>query len=255
MRPLNDDAYVLRTQPLGESDWIVSLLSREHGLVRGVARGARRSRKRFAGLLQPLNEVAASWVEKPGRDLHRLEGVEARTDWSEIQSEPSIQALCAILSEVTEAFSHEGQAEVDVYRLLGATLRAVDDERSPWLLLRYYEYWMLKLHGLLDRFDRCGRCGDDVGTTPLVIDNRGLMCRECQASMGQSGRPLGQEVRMILNTFRSSAPGALVGEDRLARPGSVMESLLRGTLEGFAERRFRSYRHLASLESPEEYPR
>lgn len=255
MRPLHDDAYVLRTQPLGESDWIVSLLSREHGLVRGVARGARRSRKRFAGLLQPLNEVTASWVEKPGRDLHRLEGVEALTDWSQIQSDPAIQALCAILSEVTETFSHEGQGEEDVYRLLGATLRAVNSERSPWLLLRYFEYWMLRLHGLLDRFDRCSRCGGAAAAPPIVVDHRGVMCRECQATGGQPGRPLSRDIRMVLDMFQTCAPDALGGEDRLARSGGVLESLLRGSLEGFAERRFRTYRHLALFETPEEFPR
>ena len=67
-----DESFALRTTPLGEADLLVVLLAREAGKVRGVARSARRSRKRFGGALQPLSRVRAAWTVKPGRDLHRL---------------------------------------------------------------------------------------------------------------------------------------------------------------------------------------
>ena len=255
MKPLQDDAYVLRTQPLGESDWIVSLLAKEHGLVRGVAKGARRSRKRFGGLLQTLNEVNARWVEKPGRDLHRLEGVEPRADWTEIQSDPIVHAMCAVLSEVTEAFSHEAQAERDIYRLIGAILQALRDGHSPYLLLRYFEFWMLRLHGLQDPIDVCGRCHEDLGQSPRLVDHGGLMCRKCHEVDGRPGRPFGRELRRFLLELQRSAPNDLTLDVAQARPGGPVESLLRGRLEAFAERRFRTYRYFAQFPVGEGQPR
>ncbi len=56
--PLKDtEAIILRTYPVGESDRIVSFLSRTEGRLRGVAQGARRPKSRFAGLLEPLSHV------------------------------------------------------------------------------------------------------------------------------------------------------------------------------------------------------
>ena len=70
------EAFVLRTGSLGESDVLITLFTRELGKVRGVARGARRSRKRFGGALEPLTRVRASFVEREGRDLVQVNDLE-----------------------------------------------------------------------------------------------------------------------------------------------------------------------------------
>ena len=87
-----DEAYVLRTRELREADLIVTLLGRENGAVRGVARAARRSRRRFGGALEPLTLVQASWIEKPGLDLHQFEELEPLRSYAEMQAEPATQA-------------------------------------------------------------------------------------------------------------------------------------------------------------------
>ena len=51
------EAMVLRSHPLGESDRIVTFLTRSSGKVRGVAKGARRSRRRFGSNLEPLSQM------------------------------------------------------------------------------------------------------------------------------------------------------------------------------------------------------
>jgi len=54
-----DEAYVLGTSELGEADLIVTLLSEQHGRVRGVAASARKSRRRFGGAVDPMTRVSA----------------------------------------------------------------------------------------------------------------------------------------------------------------------------------------------------
>ena len=81
-----DEAFVLRTQELGEADLIVTLLTEHHGQVRAVARSARRSRRRFGGVLEPMTRVRAAWTEREGRDLHGLDEIEARRSFAEMQA-------------------------------------------------------------------------------------------------------------------------------------------------------------------------
>ncbi|MGH2652227.1 MAG: DNA repair protein RecO, partial [Actinomycetota bacterium] len=70
------EAFVLRAIPLGESDRIVSFLTREEGRIRGVARNARRSRRRFGGSLELLSRVRTTWFERESAELVRVESCE-----------------------------------------------------------------------------------------------------------------------------------------------------------------------------------
>ena len=149
---------MLRTQELGETDLIVSLLAERGGQVRGVARGARKSRKRFGGLLEPLTHVRAAWTEKEGRDLHRIDSMEGVRSYATMQSDPVLQAACAVLAEVAGVYTREGQADARGFRLLGAVLQALEAGVDPYLAIRYFEYWTLRLQGLLPDLALCSQC-------------------------------------------------------------------------------------------------
>src|SRR6201995_465747 len=74
--PHHGEAIVLRTWPFHEADLLVSLFTREQGKVKGVARHAMRSRRRFGGALEPATHVRASYAERPRQDLVRLDSFE-----------------------------------------------------------------------------------------------------------------------------------------------------------------------------------
>src|ERR1700712_4692951 len=73
------EAIVLRTWPFLEADLLVSLFTREHGRLKGVARHAMRSRRRFGGALEPMTHVRATWAERPKQELVRLDAFEIVT--------------------------------------------------------------------------------------------------------------------------------------------------------------------------------
>ena len=73
------EAIVLRTWPFHEADLLVSLFTREFGRVKGVARHAMRSRRRFGGALEPMTHVKATWAERPKQELVRLDAFEIVT--------------------------------------------------------------------------------------------------------------------------------------------------------------------------------
>lgn len=254
MRQLRDRAYVLRTQPLAEADLIVSLFAENHGKVRGVARSARKSRKRFGGLLEPMTCVRAQWLEKEGRDLHRIEALEGLRSFAPMQSDPTVQAACAVLAELTEAFAREGEPEPRGFRLLGAVLVALEQCGAPLALVRYYEYWLLRLNGLAPEPDSCAVCHRELAPGELTWVRRGigLRCRECESRSAERGLPFGRRDREFLLAARRAAPARFDDDQGSAAPGRALEALLRGTLESFAERRFRTYRHLNAAAGPKE---
>jgi DNA repair protein RecO (recombination protein O) len=237
---------VLRTQELGEADLIVSLLTERHGKIRGVAPNARKSRRRFGGALEPLTRVSAAWSQKEGRDLHRIDALECIRSFAGMQSDPVRQAACAVMSELSEAFAREGQSDSKSYRLLGASLSALEEGADPWVVIRYFEYWILRLHGLLPDLLHCSSCSSVLprDRAVRVVRGRGLLCGECLATSGERGMRLTSEHLAFIAEAQRSLPARLEELSAAAKPGSALEALLRGTLEGFAERSFRTYRHL-----------
>src|SRR5947209_18638474 len=67
------DAIVLRTYPLREADLLVTLFTRAEGKIRGVARSAKKSRRRFGGALEPLTYVRAFYEDRQRQELSRLD--------------------------------------------------------------------------------------------------------------------------------------------------------------------------------------
>jgi DNA repair protein RecO (recombination protein O) len=246
MREQQDLAYVLRTHELGEADLIVTLFAERHGRVRAVATQARRSRRRFGGALEPLTQVQAAWSDRPGRELQRLERMDCVRSFAALQSEPLCQAACAVLVELCGAFTHEGQADPQGFRLMGAVLAALDaGQGDPLVLVRYYEYWTLRLHGLLPELGACTRCSRPLAqdlAAWVAAGAAGLSCAACASAVGR--RRIGAAERAFLEAAARSAPGQMPGIRQPARAGGALELLLRGALESYAERSFRSYRHL-----------
>jgi len=244
VRQRRDEAYVLGTSELGEADLIVTLLAEHYGRVRGVGASARKSRRRFGGALDPMTRVTASWVEREGRELHRIESLEPVRSFAAMQSDPACQAACAVLSEITAAVVRDEQPEAATFRLLGAVLTALEGGMHPWLSVRYAEYWTLKIHGVLPDLAHCAECGEPFAASSArwAVAGVGLLCTRCLKPPGAVA--LRSEDLAVLVAIDTTPPGALDVPRQPARPSGPLEALLRGTVEAFAERTFRSYRHL-----------
>ena len=224
----------------------MTLLAEHHGRVRGVAASARKSRRRFGGVLEPMTHVTASWTEREGRELHRIEALDLVRSFATMQSDPARQAACAVLSEITASIVREEQADPRTFRLLGALLSALEGGLDPWVGVRYAEYWLLELHGVLPDLEHCSACGKGfaAGGRRFATDGAGVVCARCPRPVGAVA--LRAADLAALAAFRSEPPSSLrVGRDA-AGPGGPLERLLKGALQQFAERTFRAYRHLSA---------
>jgi DNA repair protein RecO (recombination protein O) len=243
----------LGTSELGEADLIVTLLCQEQGRVRGVAPSARKSRRRFGGALEPLTRVNASWVEKDGRELHRIDGLEPLRSYAAMQSDPATQAACAVLAEIAGSVIREDQPEPDTFRLLGAVLEALEQGMPAWGAVRYAEYWLLKLHGVLPDLAHCATCGEPLpeGRLP-VASGAGLHCPRCPVP--EHGNALTADDRAALASIDRMPPSKAEIAKHSARPGGALDTLLRGALQQFAEKSFRTYRHLRAATAMDARP-
>ena len=124
-------------------------------------------------------------------------------------------------------------------------LEALEQGGDPSALLRYYEFWTLRLHGLLPDVDSCALCGAAFSDsdTIRVLAGRGLRCGRGRPQPGARESVWTAADREVLSLLASRAPDQLPRLTRV-RQGGALELLLRSALEAFAERAFRASRHL-----------
>jgi DNA repair protein RecO (recombination protein O) len=177
--PHHGEAIVLRTWPFHEADLLVSLFTRDGGKVKGVARHAMRSRKRFGGALEPATHVRAHYTERPRQELVRLDSFEIL--WSPMRAPVDALRLAGmqLVVEVLEEAMPDLAPEDNVFRLALTTLTAMESG-DVWLPVTYFALWMNRLMGWWPELGHCAVCGLDLRGQPVwgspVGD--GVTCRD-----------------------------------------------------------------------------
>ena len=100
-------AVVLRSWPFGESDKIVSLFTETHGKVRGIAKGAKRSRKRFANSLEPFSVVNLRFQDRPHGGLVFLLSADLLFSFKKLDSSLEKITLASYLVEIIDGLIEE----------------------------------------------------------------------------------------------------------------------------------------------------
>ena len=152
------EAIVLRTYPLRESDLLVTLFTRLEGKVKGVARAAKKSKRRFGGALEPMTYVRAVYDDRERQELVRLDSCEVIE--SPMTGEVTYARATALahVAELLDQLMPDREASDAVFRL---TLAVLAQLRGPalWMPVTYFELWMTRLMGFLPEFAECAVCG------------------------------------------------------------------------------------------------
>ena len=176
-----DDGIVLRTQKLGEADRIVSLLTREHGRVRAVAKGVRRTTSRFGARLEPFSHVDAQFYA--GRSLDIVTQVETIAAFGgHLGADyPRYTAGIAMLETAERLTDEEKQPALQQYLLLVGALRSlVGGEHEPGLVLDAFLLRSLAVAGYAPSFEACVRCGATGPHPFFAVSAGGSVCAECR---------------------------------------------------------------------------
>ncbi len=235
------EALVLRSWPFLEADLLVSLFTREHGRIRGVARHAMRSRRRFGGALEPMTHVRATWAERPRQELVRLDAFEiVSSPMTEAVDLPRVAAL-ELIAEVLDELP-EGAVEDAVFRLAVAVLAELRVGRV-WMPVTYFCLWMNRLMGWMPELGHCVVCGLDLrgATVWYARTADGVTCADDRRP--GSVALCAESVHEALRMFRGTVAG-LAEEPWPKERGSALRTFAVETLERHLERRIVSARAL-----------
>ena len=152
------EAIVLRTYPMREADLLVTLFTRAEGKVRGVARSAKKSKRRFGGALEPLTYVRAFYDEREGQELTRLDSCEVLE--SPMASEVSYARAVALghVAELLDELLPDREANDAVFRLALSVIAGLRGT-EVWGPVTYFELWLTRLMGYLPELTECIVCG------------------------------------------------------------------------------------------------
>lgn len=203
MSSLSTPAILLRAINYGESDRVVTLLGRSTGRLSALARGARKSQKRFGGGLGLCSIGEAGLRERAGAELLTLEHFDLQESYASFATDLARMAHAAYVAELVSKLCAPRQAEAEVYDWLRAFLAALDRHGASAERLRIFELGLLGRLGFGPMVESCAVCGGASfprGVPAAEVGFRwdpgrgGAICVVC----GQRGRPIRAVVRLAL---------------------------------------------------------
>jgi len=247
MSVFSSEAVVLRTWPVHEADLIVSYFTRDYGRVKGVAKSALKSRKRFGGALEPMTLARAWFAERPGQELVRLDQLEI---FRSPLSEPVDHVRMAVLSFFAELLDEalpDHDPQETTFRLLASVLEQTTVEQ-PWMPLTYFQLWMTRLMGLLPEIGHCTACGEALIAGEASFDSLGdgLFC-PLHRNGNASG--LSADSWQLAQRMLRSPVAAFAAEPWPRRRAQDLRRFTLQALERHLERKLRSAEALARLGS------
>ncbi|MBV8933418.1 MAG: DNA repair protein RecO [Kutzneria sp.] len=176
-----DTGVVLRVGKLGEADRIVTLLSRRHGKIRGVAKGVRRTSSRFGARLEPFGHVDVQLYT--GRTLDVITQVDTLDAFGVglVDDYPRYTAACAVLETADRLAAEEGEPALKLYLLLVGALRALSQrEREATLVLDAFLLRAMGFAGWAPAITECARCGKPGPHRSFSVPAGGSVCEQCR---------------------------------------------------------------------------
>lgn len=183
MPQFESESLVLRSYNLAEADRIVVFFTRDQGIVRGVAKGAKRLNSRFGSTLEPFSNVDLTYFQKDDRELVSIQHVELKRSFFDSASEPEFLNTLAYVADLLIAFMPPHDPNEKVYRMTKACIDASHGDFSNLAAVRlYFELWMLRLGGYLPNWSNCGECGRELGESEdtSITPNNHLICESCR---------------------------------------------------------------------------
>jgi DNA repair protein RecO (recombination protein O) len=179
------ESIIIGSTNLGEADKIVTFFSLDRGRMRGVAKNARKSFRRFGAGLELFTHCRLHLYEREHQELLRIESAEIITQHFAMACDLDRMAVASTMVELVREFAPEGERNPKAFLLLAHLLNLLDDGVEPLFLLRVFEIRLLALLGYQPRMDRCLSCGCGADRTMIFSGSKGgVLCPDCMVSSG-----------------------------------------------------------------------
>jgi len=159
VEPKKSEAIILRTKDFGESDLLVTLFSSLYGNLKGVAKGARRSSKRFVNSLNIFSLVNLEFRERRSGDLVWLDSCELIDGFPGIRSDYNLLLRASYMVEMTEILFPLNVPSSEMFRLLRFALNSISSKRDIEETMIMFQVQAMKIGGFGINISKCGLCG------------------------------------------------------------------------------------------------
>lgn len=244
MPTYRDQAVVLRTHKLGEADRIVTMLSREHGKLRAVARGVRRTSSKFGARLEPFTHVDLQFAT--GRTLDVITQAVTIHPYSEPlgQDYQRYTSGQVIVETADRLVVEEGEPARQQYQLLVGALHALtsgtnDGTRPAAMVMDSYLLRALALAGYAPSLTDCARCGTPGPHQSFSPAAGGMVCLRCRPPA--SAHPALPTIDYLAALLTGDWPATRAVEESVIREGS---GLVAAFTAWHLERGLRSLSHV-----------
>jgi len=208
---LKTTAIVINSIQYGESDLIVTFLTEGHGLVKGFARGALKSRKRFAGCFEPFTVIGLGFTQKESGGLARVESADIIKPHYGIRADLDRIAAGAAMLELVSTVEVAG-GEGEAFGLLSASLGMLENTDAPVDLGLAFIVKYLDISGFKVPHESCCRCGAGLkGKRAVYAGGEGLLC----GTHGKEGAPVISPGTLAFIGKAESIEAAMLGRLRL----------------------------------------
>jgi DNA repair protein RecO (recombination protein O) len=218
------EALVLRSIAYGEADAVVQLLTRGRGRVAAFVRGARTSRKRFGGALEPFGRIEALLAEREGQELWALREARVIEGHGRLRDDLLRIAHAGYAAELVHDLTRAGEPADGLFTLLDDFLTRLSAGAATSARLRALELLALEAAGLAPELSACARCGEEVpaGRATFDADAGGLVCIRCtQAGQGAALTLAARAALWQLRWGGLAAADAPKSADGSGRPADV----------------------------------
>lgn len=171
------EGIVLRTNDYGETNKIVTMLTREKGKRAAVARGAKKTNSRLSGVTQPFTH--GYFLVQGVRGLGTMQQGEALDSMRHIREDLLKTAYAAYIVELTDRTTEEGEAGGPLFELVRKSLAYINEGIDPAIVTNIFEMKMLTQVGLRPELSSCAVCGETEGQFGFSIRENGLICHRC----------------------------------------------------------------------------
>jgi len=212
------ESLVLKSYNLAEADRIVVFFTRDHGMVRGVAKGAKRLKSRFGSTLEPFSTVNLSYFQKEERELVSIQTVELTQSCFADASDPDFLSAFSYMADLLMAFVPPHDPHETLYRMTKACLAAASENTGNLDSIKvYFELWLLRLGGYLPDWSECDGCKRKLtlNDTARLQSSFHLRCKNCDKS--NSGDLIKPEHRGLFHSVQKLSPAEFINYARDTR--------------------------------------
>jgi DNA repair protein RecO (recombination protein O) len=231
------EALVLRTYKFAEADLVCVLLTADHGKVRAVAHGVRRTTSKLGSRMEVLDHVDVL-LARGRTELLNVRQVESRGTTRTLRDDFAKLSAALVLVETADAVTIEHHEDAAYFEMLRRALIALEAAADPSVVASAFLLKTLEHDGAAPVLDRCANCGEEGPLVAFDFTEGGLLCSNCRR-----GRPVGPDAVDLLRRILHGGLAGVLAEER--PPGAAeVATIAIEAAEAHVGRRLRAARVL-----------